>query len=167
MENMKGFKAFVVAAAVSLCLLPLLSLAQENAARHAVQAEAYGVMDAGTQNFSWGFSELEGSGFPWGKRLVIEYISVKAIVPAGQKVIVNLQIPLNGTIYGHQLVMTSQGVFGVQEIFTASHLTRWYADKLVKLPEGDFTTHWDVTRSDVSGTAEVWMSIQGYFVSLR
>jgi hypothetical protein len=167
MEKMKGFKAFVVTAAALLCLLPLLSLADENPARLAVQGEAYGVMEAGTQEFSLGFPDLEGSGFPWGKRLVIEYVTLKVIVPAGQKVTANIQVPLKGTIFGHHLVMTSQGVFGGQEIFTASHLTRLYADKSVMLPEGKYTTHVDIQRSDVSGAAEVWATIQGYFMDLR
>jgi hypothetical protein len=101
---------------------------------------------------------------PEGKRLVIEYVSVRAQGPTGQKFIAQIQTnvahteSLRGKIW---LVFFYQGTFSGIDVFTASHQMHVYAEPSV--PPALFVA----TRTDISGAAFIEATISGYIVNMR
>jgi hypothetical protein len=101
---------------------------------------------------------------PEGKRLVIEYVSVRAQGPTGQKFIAQIQTnvahteSLRGKIW---LVFFHQGTFSGIDVFTASQPMRVYAEPSV--PPALFVA----TRTDISGSAFIEATISGYIVNMR
>lgn len=106
-----------------------------------------------------GFTEVNMpiTTVPVGKRLVIEYISAKATLPAGQK-LRNLAIrtSLNGNLVYHYLVQTPTGIFNE---YVTGQQVRLYADPNT-LP------HLSATRNTGDGTTAVRVSISGYLVDI-
>jgi hypothetical protein len=101
---------------------------------------------------------------PEGKRLVIEYVSVRAQGPTGQKFIAQIQTnvahteSLRGKIW---LVFFPQGTFSGIDVFTASQPMHVYAEQ--SAPPALFVA----TRSDISGTAFIEATISGYIVNMH
>jgi hypothetical protein len=101
---------------------------------------------------------------PEGKRLVIEYVSVRAQGPTGQKFIAQIQTnvahteSLRGKIW---LVFFPQGTFSGIDVFTASQPMHVYAEP--SAPPALFVA----TRSDISGTAFIEATISGYIVNMH
>lgn len=101
---------------------------------------------------------------PEGKRLVIEYVSVRAQGPTGQKFIAQIQTnvahteSLRGKIW---LVFFYQGTFSGIDVFTASQPMHVYAEPSV--PPALFVA----TRTDISGAAFIEATISGYIVNMR
>lgn len=101
---------------------------------------------------------------PEGKRLVIEYVSVRAQGPTGQKFIAQIQTnvahteSLRGIIW---LVFFYQGTFSGIDVFTASQPMHVYAEP--STPPALFVA----TRTDISGSAFIEATISGYIVTMR
>jgi hypothetical protein len=68
---------------------------------------------------------------PKGKRLIIEYVSGEAFLPAGQKALFSVITSLAGDHTGtrHYLQSTTPGKFGAQEFFSAGQVVNLYADE--------------------------------------
>jgi len=69
-----------------------------------------------------------GIPVPGGKRLAIKFVSALASVPTGQVVRAILFTTIGGVETQHNLVMTPQGTFGLQDDFAASHAVEIFAD---------------------------------------
>ena len=101
---------------------------------------------------------------PDGKRLVIEYVSVRAQGPTGQKFIAQIQTnvahteSLRGKIW---LVFFYQGTFSGIDVFTASQPMHVYAEP--STPPALFVA----TRTDIIGSAFIEATISGYVVTMR
>lgn len=101
---------------------------------------------------------------PDGKRLVIEYVSVRAQGPTGQKFIAQIQTnvahteSLRGKIW---LVFFYQGTFSGIDVFTASQPMHVYAEP--STPPALFVA----TRTDITGSAFIEATISGYIVTMR
>ena len=101
---------------------------------------------------------------PDGKRLVIEYVSVRAQGPTGQKFIAQIQTnvahteSLRGKIW---LVFFYQGTFSGIDVFTASQPMHVYAEP--STPPALFVA----TRTDIIGSAFIEATISGYIVTMR
>ena len=101
---------------------------------------------------------------PDGKRLVIEYVSVRAQGPTGQKFIAQIQTnvahteSLRGKIW---LVFFYQGTFSGIDVFTASQPMHVYAEP--NTPPALFVA----TRTDIIGSAFIEATISGYVVTMR
>ena len=67
---------------------------------------------------------------PKGKRLVLDFASGEAFLPAGQKAVFSVITSLAGQPTGisHYLASTTLGTFGAAEYFGAGQIVRLYAD---------------------------------------
>ena len=65
---------------------------------------------------------------PAGKRIVVEYASLRASLPPGQTVFVNIATTTAGQSAFHPVVVSDQGMYGVLHLVGASQQTRIYAD---------------------------------------
>jgi hypothetical protein len=101
---------------------------------------------------------------PTDKRLVIEFISLLALMPADQKSTVTLRTFINdghpSTSFGKSfLVLTAQGTFNATDIYTASQPVRIYADPGTEV-------FFLVSRTSGTGSAQYQVCISGYFVDV-
>jgi hypothetical protein len=93
-----------------------------------------------------------------GQRAVIEHVTVDARVPLGQNIVVRLG--QTGEIE-HSLVLTSQGVWGTTQRYTASQPIRLYS-----VGGGDGLISAIIERSGSSSGASVIVTISGHLVDL-
>lgn len=95
---------------------------------------------------------------PPGKQAVVEYVSARAVVPSGQKIIdllLQWELP-EGTQGDHWLTLMPQGQHGSQEVFTASQTV------CLRLNAGERLL-FRAARSDGAGKAEIYVRVSGYF----
>jgi hypothetical protein len=92
--------------------------------KHPFQASVEISLPAGTEGQN-GFVNV-----PAGKRLIIEYVSGQAFLPAGQTALFSVIVSLQGQPTGtwHYLESTVVGPFGSQDCFQCGRLVRLYAD---------------------------------------
>lgn len=100
---------------------------------------------------------------PSGKRLVIETVTLQAFVPAGQKLLAQLNMVGGGTFAQHNIVLTPQGGFDFDllDYFAATETVRLYADSGSAVP-----LH--VTRSSSDGN--LWggsYTVSGYLIDAQ
>ena len=103
------------------------------------------------------------SGFattvPAGKRLVIEFVSVRVEVPSGQKATVVL-IAVVGTAAAQHIIATAPLTgFGTADLFEASVPARIYAD-----PATSVTAF--VARTSATGSANAFVKFSGQLVDV-
>lgn len=98
---------------------------------------------------------------PKGKRLVIEYLSGDASLPAGQKCLFSVATFVNGQTTGtwHYLASGPVGKFGPFDCFRTGQVVRLYAD-----PGTQVQLRADRDIPDGKGVAR--MSLSGYLVSV-
>jgi hypothetical protein len=95
-----------------------------------------------------------------GKRLVIEHVSVSATLPIGQKIAMELVIPV-GLLSGipYSFVVTTVGTFPIagsnKDMLVASQQVRLYADVGFNV---------NLKRNNSSGTGSAVVSISGHLV---
>ena len=65
---------------------------------------------------------------PLGKRLVIEYVSARILMPLGQKVSFQVQLSVGPSIPLVNVPAISQGTFFAEDLFIASQQVRIYVD---------------------------------------
>src|SRR5262245_13197862 len=99
---------------------------------------------------------------PAHKRLVIETITVQAFVPAGQKLLAQINMTGGGVFAQHNIILTPQGSFNfdLQDYFAATESVRLYADEGSAVP-------FNVTRSSSDG--QFWggqYTVSGYYVDV-
>src|SRR5262249_32087797 len=99
---------------------------------------------------------------PAHKRLVIETVTVQAVVPTGQKVLAQINMMGGGVFAQHNIMLTPQGSFNFNllDYFAATESVRLYADQGSAVP-------FNVTRS--SNDAQFWggqYTVSGYFVDV-
>ena len=136
-----------------------------------VQGSVETLNDAVHQPFNLTLSAEFGSdGFvhqnfyiPAGKRLVIETVTVEAAVPAGQKVLVRLEVP-----NFLSLAVQSQGVFSdasdTLEHFVGTHPVKVRVDSPADPTQPAFTI--TAFRGSAGGTGFFYASVAGYLVDL-
>lgn len=100
---------------------------------------------------------------PSGKRLVIETITLQAWVPAGQKLLAQINMVGGGTFAQHNIVLTPQGGFdfNLLDYFAATETVRLYADSGSAVPV-------NVTRN--SSDSNLWggsYTVSGYLVDAQ
>jgi len=106
----------------------------------------------------------EENGFvsvPAGKRMVIEYVSVQAFIPSGQKALFSVIVFLQGQITGtwHYMESTAIGAFGGQDYFQCGRLVKLYADPgTTVMPRTD--------RDSPTGTGQSRMTLSGHLISV-
>jgi len=92
---------------------------------------------------------------PNGKRLVIEYVSGEAFMPAGQKCLFSVFTSLAGQpSIRHYLESTALGKFGAPDYFRAGQVVCLYADQgttVTLRADRDITTGEAVARMSLSG----------------
>ena len=98
---------------------------------------------------------------PVGKRLVIEFVSAIADVPADQKVVISVfnQDKFASRGVSHSFPVTPQGTFSGIDRLVASESARMYAE-----PED--SVNFVVSRNSAAGTANCFFSISGYLVDV-
>lgn len=98
---------------------------------------------------------------PKGKRLIIEYVSGEAFLPAGQKAVFSVITSLAGDHTGtsHYLQSTSPGKFGAQEFFCTGQVVNLFAD-------GGTTVMLRADRDSGAGEGIARMSLCGQLVNL-
>lgn len=127
----------------------------DNPAREPFQRFLVGQVDDGEINAG----DSVSFSVPAGKRLVIEYVSLLGVVPAGQKLRVKIDAFAGGP-GSHQLTLSNEGSFQAgRDDYKASHLTRIYAD-----PGTDVFLR--VARNSTSGVAGINASVSGYLVDV-
>ena len=104
-------------------------------------------------------SGLIGFQVPDGKRLVIEFISGLAEVPAGEKCVVRIQAIANSIPYNHYLTATYQATFANSDDFVISQPITMSAD-----PSTTVNLQW--TRSG-NGTAAFIFNVSGYLIDVQ
>jgi hypothetical protein len=100
---------------------------------------------------------------PAGKRLVIETVTVQAYVPAGQKLLAQINMVGGGTFAQHNILLTPQGGFdfNLLDYFAATESVRLYADQGSAVP-------FSLTRS--SSDANLWggsYTVSGYLIDVQ
>ncbi len=133
-----------------------LAVRDVDSARQPFQQEVSVSVSDGATN---GFATID---VPAGKRLVVEYVSGYAVVPAGQTAAFSLQTTVNGVAQSHFLIgegpRTVDGTNPDQ--FRVSQLTRLYAD-------GAAFTRVGINRgSPHTDSASGFMTVSGYLVDL-
>ena len=96
---------------------------------------------------------------PASKRLVIETVTVTAVVPAGQSPLVTFSALVNGTGEAFRLAVTRQGTFSGDDVFVGTHSTRFYADS------GNSAVQGGVLRNATAGTGQLQIRVSGYLVN--
>jgi hypothetical protein len=98
---------------------------------------------------------------PNGKRLVIEYASGEAFLPAGQKCLFSVITSLKGQTTGtrHYLESVPLGHFGAPDYFRAAQVVRLYAD-------AGSTVMLRADRDIATGEGLARMSISGHLVNV-
>jgi hypothetical protein len=101
---------------------------------------------------------------PLGKRLVIEFVSVHALLPTGQIPEVQVftgtgALPGGTTSMGHQIALTGPLASAVTDIYQASQPVRLYAD-----PGSEVLIH--VARNQTGGAATFKVTWTGHLVDL-
>jgi hypothetical protein len=129
----------------------------DNPARHPFQF--YGTLSKTGGNFQTD----NQIAVPAGKRLVIETVTVQAFVPAGQKLLAQINLVGGGTFAQHNLMLTPQGGFNFDllDYFAATESMRLYADQGSAVP-------FSLTRS--SSDANFWggsYTVSGYLVDVQ
>lgn len=96
---------------------------------------------------------------PAGKRLVIEYISGQAFLPAGQTLLLSIMCRAQDDGVWHYLPATTIGRFGNEDCFQYGGLVRLYADpgSAVAL---------QLSRDSLAGAGAGRVSLSGYLVSI-
>jgi hypothetical protein len=126
----------------------------DNPARQAFQQDISFILP---DNFSEVCSPL--TNVPAGKRLVIEYISGKATLPAAEQKMRSFSIrtTINGNLVYHYVVPTATGIFNE---YVAGQQVRLYAD-------ANTLPHICVSRGNPNdGVVSVQASISGYLVDM-
>ena len=132
---------------------PVLVRDIENPAREPFQ-------DAAICGALSGFNSCDTSiTVPLNKLLVIETVTVIAIVPSGQKALAVIFSRSGGDPFnrGFSLAVTPQGTFGTDDIFVGTHSLRAYADP-------GSLVGFRLTRSDTSGQGSLQARIAGHLV---
>jgi hypothetical protein len=102
---------------------------------------------------------------PSGRRLVIEFVSVRTILPTGQTPEVQIftgtgGLPSGTTSMGHSIALPVTPIpSGASDVYHASQPVRLYAD-----PGSDVTIH--VARFQTTGTATFEVTFSGHLVTL-
>ena len=120
--------------------------------RHAFQATVTVTLDQG-------FVGQNGAvTVPPGKRLVIEYASARAFMPAGQNLVFSIDTNLNGENVSefHHLPSTQQFTSGNITQFIAGEQVRIYADSGILILRAD--------RDNPNGTGTFIFTISGHLV---
>ena len=97
---------------------------------------------------------------PFYKRLVIEYVTLRGVVPSGQKMAAILFTGIAGSeVLPNNLVLTEQGMFGTRDRFVASLPMRAYAD-------AGTTVSFNIYRNESGGSGSAALTISGYLVNV-
>lgn len=97
---------------------------------------------------------------PSGKRLVVEYASAWAYLPAtGQTMFVRMTTTAGGSSAFHTLALQKREDYGVLKQFEGAHLVRLYADPAT-------TVRVSVGRVPAVGTANCTVTLSGYLVDV-
>ena len=100
---------------------------------------------------------------PDGKRLTIELITAQVMIPIGEGARLRLMTHVDTIASNIDLVLTSQGQVGGQEVLVATHAIRAYADDRPAASE-DFQVSVNRDNGETSGHALICVS--GYLVDL-
>jgi|SRR5262249_54854649 len=127
----------------------------ENPARQAFQTDLTVLMREGIS------SDDAGMMVPAGKRLVIEYVSGRAELPAGQFLnTVALSTHVSSSQVVHYVQPTLLGANPTDAFFSIGQLVKIYADPGIEV-------HFILRRSSSTGSASARVSLSGYLVDLR
>jgi len=99
---------------------------------------------------------------PANKRLVIEYVSLSASVPTGQKVTGTVTTALQSGFATFAVTVAPQGSDGFKDYYAASQLVRIYAD-----PGSDVSAECVRVPPLGTGTGTCSFAISGYFVDIQ
>jgi hypothetical protein len=114
-----------------------------------------------TVTLDQGFGGQNGAvTVPPGKRLVIEYASARAFVPAGQNLVFSIDTSVNGENVSefHHLPSTQQFTSGNTTEFIAGEQVRIYADQGILILRAD--------RDNPNGRGTFIFTISGHLVDL-
>ena len=120
----------------------------DNPARFAFHSNRSNTMSAGEDELLLDFFPV----VPAGKRLVIEYVSVRASLPVGQRIV-------SASVVGNFFPVTFQGSNGISDTSVGGQLVRAYADA------GGTPTVF-LIRSSSIGTGVAIASISGYLIDV-
>ena len=123
-------------------------------AMHPFQTRGGVPLNAGSVDAAFGIP------VPGGKRLAIKFVSALASVPTGQVVRAILFTTIGGVETQHNLVMTPQGTFGLQDDFAASQAVEIFADGGTQI-----FVEFDRSGGGV-GTGGGTASISGYLINM-
>lgn len=100
-------------------------------------------------------------GVPAGKRLVIEYVSLLALQPAGQVVLFEIETLINNVSVRHRLPISAPAInmFNTGSQTSIGQQVRLYAD-----PETAFSV--SASRAPSAGEATFFFSVSGYLVNV-
>lgn len=130
---------------------PVLVRDVDNAARHFLQASG-DISIANTAEFSISLLDV-----PSGKRLVIEYVSLTAAVPTGEKLLAMVTtLQPFGAQLSWPLPLISQGTFGTSDKFVAGQPVRLYVN-----PGGNVS---GTLIPSITGSVSGTFTISGYLV---
>ena len=96
---------------------------------------------------------------PSGKRLVIENVSVRGQIPAGEQLQVGFNYTASGTLMRQEFPVTFQVHRSSEDVFVASQQMRVYVD-------GDENIHFFGVRNPTHDIFQVVFSFSGYLVDL-
>ncbi len=131
---------------------PVLVRDVDDAARSAFHASAdVGIPDTRSE----GLATI--TTVPAGKRLVIEYVSILAQAPTGQKLFAQITVFVDSVGQNHFITLTPQGAFSSTDVFTAAQPTRLYADAGTNVTASLF-------RNATTGVVGNTVAISGYLV---
>ncbi len=132
--------------------IPVLVRDVDNAARHAFQAQVVVSLSATTARNSAAITTV-----PAGKRLVIEYVSVLASGPTGQRYQASIGVRQGTTAGLYFLALSPQGTFDFNDQLIAGQPTRLYSDAGTSVGV-------ELVRSATASTAFGIFTISGYLV---
>jgi hypothetical protein len=134
---------------------PIVVREADSLENHAFQATATVTLDQGF---------LGQNGFvtvPQGKRLVIEYASARAFIPAGQNLVFSIDTNLNGENVSefHHLPATQQFTSGNTTEFITGEQVRIYADAGFLILRAD--------RDSANGTGTFIFTVSGHLIDMQ
>lgn len=91
------------------------------------------------------------------KRLMIEFVTVKALIPKGQLLLGNIFTTTNKVFFPQQLNLISQGTFNGQSLFVASQLVVVYVDPGAAI-------NFLFNRNSSAGSVSIDVTFSGRFV---
>jgi hypothetical protein len=129
----------------------------DNPSRQPFAAQQFGAWNDGAQQAGDTITTV-----PIGKRLVLEYVSVRGAVLTGQKMLApGITLTTGGSVVSHYLTTSAfQGVLTGRDVYVSSQEVRLYAD------QGTEVSGFAYRDSPTGNGANVTFTISGYLVDM-